>query len=86
MRERERERERERINFSFKKKIYFLLRHIITIIIKLLRNKRFISISLPFFTNQIFYDRINKKTLNLKLETKLTMRQQAKFLLMRIIT
>jgi FkbM family methyltransferase len=32
-----------------------------------LRNKRFISISLPFFTNQIFYDRINKKIVKFKI-------------------
>jgi FkbM family methyltransferase len=71
MRERERERERERINFSFKQQIYFLLRHIITIVIKLLKNERFISISLPFFTKQIFYDRINKKIVKFKIRDEI---------------
>ena len=33
----------------------------------LLRNKRFISISLPFFSNQIFYDRISKKIVKFKI-------------------
>jgi len=68
---REREREKERIKFSFKQQIYFLLRHIITTVIKLLRNKRFISISLPFFKNQIFYDRINKKIVKFKIRDKI---------------
>ena len=65
---------RERINFSFKQEIYFLLYHIITIVIKLFKlliNDRFISISLPFFTNQIFYDRINKKIVKFKIRDRI---------------
>lgn len=58
---------RERIKFSFKQKVYFILFHIKQTVMGLLRNKRFISISLPFFSNQIFYDRISKKIVKFKI-------------------
>jgi len=58
---------RERIKFSFKKKVYFILFYIKHTVMGLLKNKRFISISLPFFSNQIFYDRISKKIVKFKI-------------------
>jgi FkbM family methyltransferase len=66
-----RERERERIGFSFKQKFNFLLLYIKNILVRLLRNKRFISISLPFLTNQIFYDRISKKIVKFKIRDRI---------------
>lgn len=62
-----RNRESERIKFSFKQKVYFILFHIKHTVMGLLRNKRFIPISLPFFSNQIFYDRISKKIVKFKI-------------------
>jgi FkbM family methyltransferase len=49
-----------KINFSFKQKIYYLIIFFFNIIKKILKKKRFIPISLPFFLNQIFYDKLNK--------------------------
>jgi len=63
--EEERERKIElandeiKINFSFKQKIYYLIIFFFNITKKILK-KRFIPISLPFFLNQIFYDKLNK--------------------------
>ncbi len=36
-----------------------------------MRNNRFISISLPFVSNQIFYDTINKKIIKFKIRGKI---------------
>jgi len=57
----------QRVNFTFKYKIYYLFTHIIKVFIKFLRKKTFIPISLPFFSNQIFYNRYNKKFVKFKI-------------------
>jgi FkbM family methyltransferase len=69
MREREREREREgqRENFSFKQKIYYSIFFFFKIAVKIFKKKRLIPISLPFFLNQIFYDRLNKNLIKVKI-------------------
>jgi FkbM family methyltransferase len=58
---------KQKINFTFKQKIYYLFSYFIIIFIRLLKKKRFISISLPFFKNQIFYDTFSKKLIKFKI-------------------
>lgn len=55
------------ISFTFQYKIYYLFTHIIKIFIQLLRKKTFIPISLPFFKNQIFYNKCTKKFVKFKI-------------------
>jgi FkbM family methyltransferase len=57
----------QRVNFTFQYKIYYLFTHIIKIFIQLLKKKTFIPISLPFFTNQIFYNKCSKKLVKFKI-------------------
>jgi FkbM family methyltransferase len=56
-----------KINFSFKQIIYYSIFFFFNIARKIFKKRRFIPISLPFFLNQIFYDRLNKNLIKFKI-------------------
>jgi FkbM family methyltransferase len=58
---------KKKFNFTFKYIIYYSFTHIIKVLVKLLRNKRFVPISLPFITTQIFYNKFSKEFIKLKI-------------------
>ena len=67
MKERELVNNEIKINFSFKQKIYYLIFFFLKVVVKIFRKKRLIPVSLPFFFNQIFYDRLNKNLIKFRI-------------------
>jgi FkbM family methyltransferase len=64
---------RQKINFTINQKIYYSLIHIVKIFIKLLKKKNLhlIPVSLPFFTNQVFYNKLTNKIIKFKIRDRI---------------